>query len=134
MNRIVLCGLFLASFALATEPHSVPYTDGTWVHQNQVPDLPHLKFEVDSTQRRVSLTFLKGNEIVPPSIEVTFTDPQGNKTQVQLKTVDPTRLPIFYSGSLAKTPSFIGFEIRIPSRKKNSAVIRSHQMNKIEPP
>ena len=131
MNAAIITGiLFCTMSALCAEPSSKTLSDGKW-KASEVSGLSNVQLEIDSPQKKVRIELNPGNQTTPKSIGVVFTNPKGQHTTVELKTMDATQMPIRYEGNLSNASSFVGFEIKIPFPKKKPIAIDSRNMVRV---
>lgn len=109
------------------------YSEGSWISdETSGKATPAFRVDVDAPKRKVSLTFIEGTKVQPPSIGITFFDSFGTRTLVKLRAMDLSQVPARYEGTLTRSQSFVGFEVEIPIRRKKPAIIPSHQLNKMK--
>ncbi len=111
-----------SAFAASPGPHG-----GTLVHGGG----QKMEVAIDSAQNKVHVYVLKRSKTFPGAIGISLLDSQGNKTLLELKTIDPEKNPLQYSTSLTGgNQSYVGFELKIPFKKEKPLVIESADLVK----
>ncbi len=84
-----------------------------------------------SSETKVHVYVLKRNKTFPGAIGISLLDSKGNKTLLELKTIDPNQHPLLYSNSLTGgSQSYVGFELKVPFKKEKPLVIHSTDLVK----
>ncbi len=131
---VLILTLGVVSTLQGNEPPTAPvktFTQGAWVSNPSQVSLPQLRVDVAGSERKVILTLLKPTKEKPASVGIAFIDALGNRTLVELKTLEPNRFPMRYEGGLPKAESFVGFEISFPFKSKSKKVIHSRDLESI---
>jgi hypothetical protein len=133
--RTLYTFLILLSGLVAYADSSVKSLDRSEVWVMNGP--PGLALKLDPVYHVIDVTLLKDLDQLPTSIGVTLFDSNGGSTLLELKALDVEGLNSYrgaYSGVLSPTAqSVIGFEIRIPFGSGSDTILRSEDMNKLNP-
>jgi hypothetical protein len=129
--KFALLTWMMVSALYAIEPSES--IDGEWIVRENQPKIPKLQVNIDSMNKKVSLTVpkdAKGSQ----SVNFTFLDSAGHRTSIEMKAMDVPSFPArYYEGQITNAASFVGFEIKIPLYSNRPTVVRSRQMHKVRP-
>ena len=115
--------LSLATNLFAAEALEKP---GFWVREQP----PRMSVKVDNVRRYIDVSLVKEQDLMPRSIGITFFDPKGVPTLVELKPLEGATG--HYQGALdPSAQSSMGFEVQIPFGSKTPKRFKSSELKKL---